>query len=381
MVMRGRHLAERSAIAIIWTKFGPYHLDRCEALAARLEDHAQLHGIEIASRSDVYAWQESGPGRRFQKHTLFPGQRFEATSAPRRFARLLRICRRLRVRHILVSNYNHPDLFLLALVMRLFGSRGYIMLTSKFDDKPRRWWREALKTVLFLPYRGALAAGPRAEGYLRFLGFRGPIVTGHNTVDLEAVLHAGGGLAAPAGLSFRDRHFVLVGRFVPKKNIDNAVAAYARYRDLAGTAARELHICGSGPLEAEIREQIAGLEVDGITLHGFLQREGVARVLSGGLALLIPSVDEQWGLVVNEALAFSLPILASDQVGARDLLIRTGVNGYIFEPGNSEGLAHLMHRIGHDEAEWRRLIEGSRQLRAKADVARFAEAVLALLKA
>jgi L-malate glycosyltransferase len=79
-------------------------------------------------------------------------------------------------------------------------------------------------------------------------------------------------------------------------------------------------------------------------------------------------------------LAFGLPTLATDQVGARNLLVRTAVNGYIFEPGNVEGLAHLMLRLARSEAEWRRLVEGSRQLRQRADSERFADAVLALLE-
>ena len=56
------------------------------------------------------------------------------------------------------------------------------------------------------------------------------------------------------------------------------------------------------------------------------------------------------------------------------------MNGYIFEPGNVDGLAHLMLRLSTDETEWRRLVEGSRRLRHLGDAERFAEAIEALIQ-
>jgi glycosyltransferase involved in cell wall biosynthesis len=117
----------------------------------------------------------------------------------------------------------------------------------------------------------------------------------------------------------------------------------------------------------------------GVEFAGFLGPEGVAKRLAGGLALVLPSTEEQWGLVVNEAVALGLPILCSDNVGARDTLVRTGLNGFVFEPGNDEGLAHLMHLVSEDEALWRRLAVGSRRLAPLGDVAQFVRGVSDLL--
>jgi glycosyltransferase involved in cell wall biosynthesis len=366
-------------IVLIWNQFGPYHMDRCEALGAHFGHRCGVHGMEIASRSDEYAWHPTGSGDCFAKHTIFRDRRLEQVGPLSRFVRLLGVVRVSQARHVFLNNYNQLEIFLLALALRLAGRRVYLMFDSKFDDKPRQAWREVLKLATLLPYSGALTGGPRSESYLRFLGFgKRPVAWGYDTVSLERLIELGGP-AAPDGPPFEDRYFVLVARFVAKKDVATAVTAYARYRELAGTYARELHLCGSGPLEPEIRGQISSLDLRGVVLHGFLQREGVARVLSGGLALVLPSIEEQWGLVVNEALAFCLPILATSQAGACDLLVRTGVNGYVFEPGNAEGLAHLMLRVSTTEPEWRRLVEGSRCLRGSADARRWVEGIAALM--
>ena len=371
-------MARTDSLALVWNQFGPYHMDRCEALGGRLKERITVYGVEIAPASDEYAWAVTGGGAHFTKVTLFPGRKFEQTYAVSRWWKLLNACWSRKVQAVFVSNYNRPEIFFLAVAIELLLRQVYLLAVSKFDDKPRQAWRELGKVALLLPYSGAVAVGPRAADYLRFLGFRRrPVVIGSNTVSLERVKAAAGNVKAP---EFAARHFALVARFVPKKDIGTAISAYSRYRNLAGSRARAFHICGSGPLEPEIRAQIADLGLEGIVLHGFVQREGIARVLSGAICLVIPSIEEQWGLVVNEALAFSLPILATDQVGARDLLIRTGVNGYVYEAGNVEGLARLMVSVSQEEVEWRRLTEGSRKIRYEADVARFADAVERLIE-
>jgi L-malate glycosyltransferase len=255
------------------------------------------------------------------------------------------------------------------------------MQDSKYDDKPRLISKELIKSILYLPYCGALVSGNRTASYLRFLGFRRrPIMTGYDAVSVARLVEEAGQPIAPEGLSFNDRHFVLVARLVPKKDVATAIAAYARYRETAGDQARQFHICGSGPLEGELRALVDRLNLDGVVFHGFLQSRDVARVLSGGVALILTSVREQWGLVVNEALAFGLPILATDNVGARDTLLRSAVNGYVFEPKNVEGLAHLMFAVAHDETEWRRLVSGALMLRLEGDTGRFVDGVLSLIE-
>jgi glycosyltransferase involved in cell wall biosynthesis len=92
-----------------------------------------------------------------------------------------------------------------------------------------------------------------------------------------------------------------------------------------------------------------------VVFAGFLDAQAVSRTLAGALAMILPSLRDQWGLVVNEAVSLNIPVLCTDNPGARDTLVRTGVNGFIFEPGNTEGLAVLMGLLSDDPALWRRM--------------------------
>lgn len=57
------------------------------------------------------------------------------------------------------------------------------------------------------------------------------------------------------------------------------------------------------------------------------------------------SIQEQWGLVVNEAMAAGLPILVSNRCGCYEDLIIEGVNGFGFDPENQEELTNLMIKM------------------------------------
>jgi len=83
--------------------------------------------------------------------------------------------------------------------------------------------------------------------------------------------------------------------------------------------------------------------------------------------------------VIPEAQAMGLPIILSDNCGGRDLLVRSGVNGFIIEPDNAAGLAFFMKLISEDEDLWRKMCIASQSFVERADSARFAESVEALI--
>lgn len=61
---------------------------------------------------------------------------------------------------------------------------------------------------------------------------------------------------------------------------------------------------------------------------------------------VLPSGEgETWGLVVNEAMCFGLPVIVSDRVGCGPDLIRQGENGYVFQVGNIDELAERLEII------------------------------------
>ena len=367
-------------IAVLFAQFSAYHIDRCQAVARRFAGRAEVLAVEVATSSATYAWEASGTVDGARKVTLFPGSSYDSIAWPRRLWRQFKTL--WRCDSVLIGiGYNEPDIIVLAWLLALCGVRVVLLSESKFDDKPRRVLAELMKALVLAPYRAAIVGGHRHIAYFRFLGFhRRPVLPGYDTVDLARVRAMGGGVAAPAGAPYAARDFIFVGRFVDKKNLVELVEGFALYANAAGSAARRLVLIGAGPEEALVRARADALGVTAlIDFPGFLGAEAVAQRLGQGLALVLPSAEEQWGLVVNEALAFGLPAIVSPAVGSGDLLVRNLVNGYVIELNAPEGLAAAMTALAGDEANWRRMVEASHARAWLGDTERLADAAEALI--
>lgn len=360
-------------IGILFAQFAPYHLDRCAAVARRLGARGEVIAVEVATTSTAYAWAPSGEVAGAGKVTLFPGRTYDSIGRWRRFVAQLRALRRCSM--VLVGiGYDQPDVIGLAATLRLLGVRVVLMTESKFEDFERNLPRECAKALLLLPFGAAIVGGARHAAYLRLLGFnRRPVLPGYDVVDTTRV-RALSGIGAAAPIPFAERRFAFVGRFVDKKALPFLIEAYRRYLILAGPAAHGLVLVGGGDDEPAVRDLLARHDLASVEITGFVQAKAVARHLAGALALVLPSREEQWGLVVNEALALGLPVVVSEPVGARDALVRNLVNGFVVEPGSVEGLARAMLALS-DEDTWRRMGAASAARAELGDAERLADAV------
>lgn len=359
-------------IALVWEQFAPYHVDRCEAVAARLGERAEVTAVEVARSSHTYAWAPSDAVCGASKITLFDRDRAEDISRPARFRALLRS---LQDQDIVILGLpgSSPDIVLLAIMLRRKGTRVIFCSDSKADDYPRSAIGEAAKRLLLKAYDGGIVSGSRSLEYYRSLGVPDEkLLPGYDTLSTGRVRSLAEGVPLP---EFATRPFLFLGRFVEKKGLPILLEAFAHYRqELGGT--RRLVLAGSGPLEHRLRRQADHL---GIAEHldwpGFLGPEEAARLMAGSVALVLPSTEEQWGLVVNEAVAVRLPVIASRQVGACDLLVRHGETGLVVETGDASALAGALLEVGANEATWQKMREASAQLDWFADVGRFVDAV------
>lgn len=358
-------------VAIVFSQFAAYHVDRIEAAARRLAGRAEVLGVEIATASRTYAWETARAIVGARHVTLFPGATYEEIGWRTRYAAAREALAGADTVCIGVP-CSEPDILALSWRLAAAGKRMVLMSESKFDDAPRLLWRERAKAHALRPYRAAIVGGPRQRDYLRFLGFgRRPILPGYDTVGVERIRQQAGIPSRPWAM----RDFLYVGRFVEKKNLPVLLAAYARYRALSPVPPRRLVLAGDGELAPQLRAE-AG---EGVVFTGFLRAEDVARRIGNALALCLVSTVEQWGLVVNEAAALGVPAIVSSPVGARDALVRSGVAGFVVEPQSVDGIARAMLALAADEATWQRHSAATLKGAPLGDTERFADAIEALL--
>ncbi|WP_117196274.1 glycosyltransferase [Rhizobium terrae] len=363
------------AITFYWDNLGPMHVDRLEAVKNRFPG-LDIIGIEIREKSNVYDWSKPNV-RGVDRITLFRGK--DKPTFATHALKLIKSCFSTKGDIFFFCNYEEPVTFLAATILRFLGKKVYVMGVTKFDDQRRKLWREVGKRVFMLPYSGALGSGNRPKDYFRFLGVpEKHIYSEYNTLSI-ARIRTQAKVEEGDEVPFSKRNFIVIARFVPKKNLSVALEAFAKYTATASVP-RRLVLCGSGPLEADLRSLCVELQIAHLVdFFGFLQTEEVSRELARALCLLLPSVEEQFGNVVIEAQALGVPAILSEVCGARDLLIRNAVNGFVVEPDNPDGFAFFMQLIGENEKLWGSLAKAALKSADCGDVSHFADGVSAIL--
>ena len=158
--------------------------------------------------------------------------------------------------------------------------------------------------------------------------------------------------AARNAFGCTDTDFVVlfVGKLEPVKRPLDAIQAVAQL----GSHARLL-VVGTGELACQARSEAERLGLQ-VTWAGFLNQSELGRAYAVADCLVLPSTQETWGLVVNEALATGLPCVVSDRVGCAPDLITDGETGAMFPMGDISALTSALERIrerrraGHDFA-------------------------------
>lgn len=228
-----------------------------------------------------------------------------------------------------------------------------LMSESRREDFPRVWWREQLKRLLVSQFDAAVVGGtPHAE-YAAELGIpRDRIFLGVDVVDNEFwAKRAETARSNPVYwrrlMGLPEHYFLAVGRFIPKKNFGGLVRSYALYHKAVGDRGWDLVICGTGPLEGKLRSLVIELgQKDHIHFVGYKDAEQLGVFYGLASAFVHASAyAEQWGLVVNEAMAAGLPVLISRTVGCVHDLVHDGVNAFTFDPLDVEGLARLLAQV------------------------------------
>ena len=131
------------------------------------------------------------------------------------------------------------------------------------------------------------------------------------------------------------------GRFSTEKGSIELLEAYR----LVSHPKKALVLVGDGRLRKWMEDYADRNGLESIYFMGFQTRNDMAEFYAMADCLVLPSLKETWGMVINEALCFSLPVVVSDQVGAGfDLVVPEG-NGHIFPAGDVLALADRIHKL------------------------------------
>ena len=327
----------KPAVAVVFHHIGPYHHARLNAAADKLS----VTAIEWSAKG-YQAWGAPSTPARYHKISLYP----EATDhypekAGLRYAFSAALAQ-TNPDVVAVNGWNNFGSLIAASCCVRRGAPMIVMSESSRQDEHRIWWKEAIKRRLVGLYSAALVGGQRHVEYLVELGMpRERIFTGYDVVDND---YFGRRTAEIRNSQFEIRnnrglpanYFLVAARFVEKKNLLRLIRAYAEYRrksQNAGIAMWDLVLLGDGPLREILKSELSTLKLnEHVHLPGFQPYHELPVYYALANALVHASTSEQWGLVVNEAVASGLPLIVSERCGCVPDLLQN--NGFIFNPTN-----------------------------------------------
>jgi len=147
-----------------------------------------------------------------------------------------------------------------------------------------------------------------------------------------------------------------VGRLAEQKRPDLLVEAFAELDETAS-----LVVVGDGPLRPQVEAAVRRSPArDRITLSGFVPHEQVPAVLRSIDLLVLPSIYEETGSVLAEAMACGLPVVASDVGGIPDV-VSDGETGILVPPGDVTALTKALDGVLKDASLRTRLGEEARR--------------------
>lgn len=153
--------------------------------------------------------------------------------------------------------------------------------------------------------------------------------------------------------------FLHVGRLAAEKNVELVIDAFRLFREAHSGFRAALVIAGDGPSAPVLRARARG--VGGVHFLGNLERRFILPLLYASAdAFVYASETETLGLVVLEAMASGIPVIATPAGGVADNL-RHEVNGLAFPARDARAMAGAMTRLIADPPLRRRLAEGARR--------------------
>lgn len=235
------------------------------------------------------------------------------------------------------------------LLCKLTGRKFIIWSESTVNEKS---WRRTLTLpyVKFLVRNSdsCIAIGSLSKEYLISLGANPEkIFIAYSTVDVDYFRRASkisgiekNKIRNEIGIK-TSKVALFVGQFIERKGIIYLVKAFEKLKKKFDDAS--LVLLGYGPLANFLRSYVQDKKINDVFFVGHKEVSEMPKMYAIADVFVLPSLEETWGLVINEAMACGLPVITTNKVGSSIDLIENKVNGFICRSGSDKDLFYFLN--------------------------------------
>ena len=247
---------------------------------------------------------------------------------------------------IIMAGYSNPT-FIYAIEYMRIHNIPFLMEIDGGLIKKDRIIQKAIKKHLISSASGWISSGEVSDRYLLHYGADAQNIYHYPFSSLlEADIENAANntiqnkTACRKKLLIKEQYAILcIGQFIYRKGIDVLLKAAALIDKNIG-----IYIIGGDPTEDYLKEKEKH-ELSNVHFVGFQRKDELKQFFIAADALVMPTREDIWGLVVNEALCYGLPIVSTDKCVAALELVKNGYNGWIVPAENPEALSIGINQI------------------------------------
>jgi glycosyltransferase involved in cell wall biosynthesis len=227
-----------------------------------------------------------------------------------------------------------------ALWLRATKGIPHVMLYERTHHTERnaQWYRKFYRKLVMRWIDAICCNGWLCGEYTRNLGFpENRITYGHMVADVEGLKQAVSHVSRAEIDGLRDKYglhgmvFLYVGGLVQRKGIYELLKAWKEFTSRRQSQAMTLLLVGDGPQREQLEQYCESNRLGNVCFAGAIDYDKLAPFYKSADVFVIPTLSDNWSLVVPEAMACGLPILCSKYNGCWPELV-TPSNGWVFDP-------------------------------------------------
>jgi glycosyltransferase involved in cell wall biosynthesis len=288
--------------------------------------------------------------RNWSKRRSMDGRFFDAVN-PGVFAAV----RKSPAKIVAVNGWNYASNWLVMIAAKIYGKEVWLRAENPLNQELRKksrllfLKRFVLKRILFsLFVDKCLYIGTESRKFFEHYGVpRSRLVFTPYAVDNEYFQNAVTEqslelIKGELGLPIDKKIILFSGKFIEKKRPMDLLRAF----HLLNNGNYLLVMVGEGELRREMELFINNNGLKNVILTGFVNQALIPKYYKvADVFVMCSGMGETWGLSVNEAMNFSLPVVISTTCGCHFDLVRSSRNGFTFEEGDIDQLASKLASI------------------------------------
>jgi len=261
---------------------------------------------------------------------------------------------------LITAGYSDPSIIFSVIFNKIRGGKNIITSDTTINDRARIWYKKLLKKAILKFFNFGFCIGTKQMEYLLSLGFSKNklIKAGWYAIDYKDVSKTNKLIN-----NFKKFNFIYVGRLSPEKNLKILINSFYEVKRFKNSNDWGLIIVGDGPQKEELFKLVNSLGIkNDIFFVGGRSWKEVVDFYTISDVFILPSISEPWGLVVNEAMIYGLPVIVSKRCGSYYDLVKEGVNGFGFDPFNQKELQEIMLKFINKEVDMKKMGEESKNI-------------------